>query len=1150
MEVILGLLALAWLVSPIILAVSLHIAKADRRRRDAALWQFYHEGKISDADMRAAGLDVPRAVQVSGMGVSPPVTQQADAPQSPIPVLPAAERAAEKPAEIPAPAAAELPAAQIHPVPPQPVFQKPTMQGQVVMSYTQPEPAVQTPAQIPQIPEQTRVRSFHVSSLTVMLSVGVVLVIVAGLLFVRSAWDSLGAFGRLATLAAGSLLFFGTSELARRVWNLERTGMAFFTLGAAFLPISVWAAGYLHLLGDGLAGSSNKWLIALAFLSFTVIALIAVRLYQQRGWGIGFLAGLSLTWIYLARAFTEPLDGGTRWAVMLISLYAAVLAFAARPLRERLPLPIAAVLEPFAVGLIFFDLILQFTLLQKSTDASAAAAFAGFFCAAAFFAPALTDRLREFTALPAAIPTLLGFAMLFRPLLGDLSSTRPAAAVTMTYTALVFLASASANLILLLTNSLPDRTQCGFRYAAYVMTGLSVPFRLAMLGMTDSTANAPIPASALLLGAGILLTVLTLLLIRRTESKTLPALSALAACMSITDLGIRLMTLIPDVHASLLTASLLLICAGLFSCSARLRTWFSDLLLPLSAAFFCVESVLQLSEWKSAAPVWGYAAAFGMLAAVTVQYYFRALIPDKRLWRQHVYAALVPAMLSLMLLLAALEIDGVNFDYLYLGWLAASCALAYPVYLAAKQDFHSVRQVMFGLLLIPALGSVLFAQSICTVTYAKWAMLLCTTASVGLYLISAKRGAKYMPVVFLAASAILLPKLTCFSVSASVYAGETNLTVYMIGALWTIALSILAVIIRKQILFFTGSVAIPAVMQVIAPLSALYLSVYLLALPRVEWDGFYFVFVSALCVLAWFTTKPSQIVLPFTAVLSLIFSMEALRVNTHTEGNLRVILLIAAFTGMTLLFPYLGVVLREQPADPIQQRRTWTLTAAGGIIPFWLTEVTMNPRSVDYTDMQLRWMIFFVPVLLAGFILHFAFTAKDEPTRKGIFTAAAALGTVALWIQPVVDVNGTYWDGKLHLLPLIAFGALLRYLYGEKTGSGFLFAIGIYSMLRLAFSAIASESGADIATLLTTALVMFLLSFYIKQKKWFLLGGISLLLTAVYLHMKLTNGAQWWLYLAAAGIVLIAVAAANERLKARGDSLKDRAGRLWDDWTW
>ena len=105
-------------------------------------------------------------------------------------------------------------------------------------------------------------------------------------------------------------------------------------------------------------------------------------------------------------------------------------------------------------------------------------------------------------------------------------------------------------------------------------------------------------------------------------------------------------------------------------------------------------------------------------------------------------------------------------------------------------------------------------------------------------------------------------------------------------------------------------------------------------------------------------------------------------------------------------------------------------------------------------------------------------------------------------------------------------------------------------MLRLALTAVITEEGSDLLTLLITAMLVFLASFYIRQKKWFLLGGISLVLTAIYMHMKLTDGKQWWVYLLLIGLVLIVVAGSNEMLKQRGESLKSKAGRLWEDWTW
>ena len=50
--------------------------------------------------------------------------------------------------------------------------------------------------------------------------------------------------------------------------------------------------------------------------------------------------------------------------------------------------------------------------------------------------------------------------------------------------------------------------------------------------------------------------------------------------------------------------------------------------------------------------------------------------------------------------------------------------------------------------------------------------------------------------------------------------------------------------------------------------------------------------------------------------------------------------------------------------------------------------------------------------------------------------------------------------------------------------------------------------------------------------------------------MKLMSGAVWWVYLLVIGLLLLVIGAVNEMLKQRGDSLKDKAGRLWEEWRW
>ncbi|MGN1415210.1 MAG: hypothetical protein ACI4XF_00060 [Oscillospiraceae bacterium] len=43
---------------------------------------------------------------------------------------------------------------------------------------------------------------------------------------------------------------------------------------------------------------------------------------------------------------------------------------------------------------------------------------------------------------------------------------------------------------------------------------------------------------------------------------------------------------------------------------------------------------------------------------------------------------------------------------------------------------------------------------------------------------------------------------------------------------------------------------------------------------------------------------------------------------------------------------------------------------------------------------------------------------------------------------------------------------------------------------------------------------------------------------------------DWWVYLLAVGLLLIAVASANEYFIRKGRELKEKAGRFFEDWTW
>ena len=1152
-----------WLVSPIILGILTAVLSKKNRRQKEILYHLHREGRITDADLTAAGLKLlppPDGVQQ----IAPPAVQSSDAAAQPIlPVTEASMQAAAKRAQEIAEAelngepipAAPASAAALSVLPDTAAESAEAEQPEEEAAETVQPPAIPEPqtADAP-VPAEQIGQNAHISAISVMLAVGTALIIFAGLIFVRSAWDTMGSFGKLVTLAAGSGLFFGASALARRAWDLKRTAMAFFTLGAVFLPISVWAAGCFELLGKGLSGAGNPWLIALAFAAFTPIALYAAKNYRQLGWGIAAAAGAAMAYYFAAGGLlrTTSLPDHSRKAVGLAvfvlaaAIPAPLLAFRCRETEKRLQPPMNRIPAPFAVGFTAVSGLLTFTCFNAGRaghrlTALYAAAF--ILIAAALLTPLFTERLQAFTMIPVTGYLLLGCGMLLYPLYdsvlrqydretGDLIRSNPDV-----YASAVGMFCALIILILLLLRVLPEAVQKGAFVSAFSVTALSVFPHLSAVSDLKSGISAPVIT---------LLSVTALLLLTwlyAAGKKPSSAVSILIACLSVLPVFdlVRMLWTGSRHSGNLIVSGAMLLLLGLFFITKKHRTGISDLLFPLLSFGFALNALVPDVP---AAVKWTAAA---ILLLITLICLALALEHDTKKPVQYAFAVLwLPALYCTVW--AAPDIaDGLRFILL----TSVSAAVGFAVYFTTKKQFHTVRRTVFAAAIVPVLLLGAFSPENLAEKWYLAELLLCTVIAVCVWRLFANRGLRTLSAFSFGAALFLVLELTFFFVRERIFFGDMRFSVLMAAAAWIIALSALSAAISKRMVLFVGSDAVVNVMDIAAPLSAMVLSVALIVLTQTEWEPFCFVFTLAVCILAWFVTKPTHIITPILCACALLGALEALRVHLHTGADEKVAVMLIMMLGITVLFPYLAAVLRESEDDPKRQRKSWSLTAFGGIMPVWLLLIMLpGMNGISYSHDQRRWMVFFVPVMIAGYLLQLRkFFLSPEKDRL-FKTAAAACCMIAFWIQPVLDVEDTYFAGKLHILPLVGFGIVIRKLYGKETGGGFLFAIGCYSMLRLGIGAAVSENSADLLTVLAAALILFVASFYVKQKKWFLLGGVSLVLTGIYMHMKLTQGRLWWVYLLLAGLLLIVVAAANETLKQKGDSLKTKAGRLWDDWEW
>ena len=625
--------------------------------------------------------------------------------------------------------------------------------------------------------------------------------------------------------------------------------------------------------------------------------------------------------------------------------------------------------------------------------------------------------------------------------------------------------------------------------------------------------------------------------------------------------------LVTPAQGALLAAGLLTVCFAGFYLTQPLRTGLSDVLFPVSA-LIGAEYALILDVFRT----WVGIAATALSISLLILMYLLAVSNDRTDLPAGILAAAVPVglfalMVSLRLTLP--EKPLIWREAVLLGWSAVSCCTAAVTERTTRHRFHAVRQTLFYLTAIPPLAGAMIALGFFRTDLYYVHQLVCILFAVWLWRMLAGHGFRTLSGGAFTVCVTLLCLTTGQLTAAKVFEGKYSFAVYMAATVWIVLFSAAAILIRRRMLVFVGREAIPDVMQVLTPAAAILLSFRLLIQQASAWHTLFWLYAAGLCILSFLLSKKNQLLLPAVSVFALFVSLEALRVHLgHARCRLRLkqllealrvhlgtsdatfVLMLFCYTGLVLIFSYLGSVLRADEERIAENPRAGVLTASGGLVMFWMFMAICGLSGVRYSHVQVRWLYFFILMLLSGYVLHFTRRAEFESRSRQLKTVSAALFTVGLWVQPLISVRGGYWEGKLHLIPLLLFGAAIRKLYGEKTGSGFFFATSIYSMIRLAVTAMASHRTADLVTVLFAALLIFVISFYLKQKKWFLLGGVSLIGIAVYLRIKLFPGMQWWVWLLMAGILLIIVAAANEMLKQRGETLKSRAGRFWEDWEW
>lgn len=177
---------------------------------------------------------------------------------------------------------------------------------------------------------------------------------------------------------------------------------------------------------------------------------------------------------------------------------------------------------------------------------------------------------------------------------------------------------------------------------------------------------------------------------------------------------------------------------------------------------------------------------------------------------------------------------------------------------------------------------------------------------------------------------------------------------------------------------------------------------------------------------------------------------------------------------------------------------------------------------------------------------HSSISNKILTTVSGIFIFPL------VWFQPFVEIPELI-KVQFALLPVLFYCVLIKFIWKDypKAADTFSFISAIVSLVILFIASFISGNSFDAVFIGILLFIMLVISFVIKKKRWFVLSVSSMVVSGILLSFGQKDSIAWLVYLALAGVVLIAMGLANEMKKQQEKTGEEtKLSRFMSDWTW
>lgn len=223
----------------------------------------------------------------------------------------------EEPEPVPQLHPAPIPVVEAIPTPPQPVDSLP-LDSQPIKSQHRPDVEKTVSTGI---------------SINIILGLGSLLVILAGIIFATTSWDDLNNLSKIAFLFGFSLFFYLVSFLSHYLLKIPRTGTAFYIVGSIYLPICNLAMGYMELYGEwfSLNGPGAPLIMMVSCLLVGLSSQIAKKIYHAPYLGYVFWSSITGSCLFLLEFFHLS----SSWHNLLLAAYGLMLCLLFRFVRAK-----------------------------------------------------------------------------------------------------------------------------------------------------------------------------------------------------------------------------------------------------------------------------------------------------------------------------------------------------------------------------------------------------------------------------------------------------------------------------------------------------------------------------------------------------------------------------------------------------------------------------------------------------------------------------------------------------------------------------------------------------------------------------------------------------------------------------------------------